>query len=86
MKIPNAVLERAGCISVQRQGTQRQVLGEHDSGYFCQISELDQAASGQAADGDFGQCLYPQSQEHCATDSMAGQTRCHAVFSARLQP
>lgn len=79
-------LERAGCLPVQRQGAQRQVLGEHDGRCVCGFFKLDQAASRQAADSDFGQCLHPQSQEHCAIDKVARQARRYPVFSARLQP
>lgn len=79
-------LERACGAALERPGAQRQVLGEHDGRCVYWLSGLAQATSGQASDRDFGQCLHPHSQEHCAIDTMARQARCHSLFFTTLQP
>ena len=50
------------------------------------LFELAASASEQTTDGDFGQRLHPQSQEHPAAADTAKKARCNAVLFAALQP
>ena len=78
--------QRSWSAALKRQNAQCCVLGDDDSGCVCRFFELAASASEQAADGDFGQCLHSQSQEHPAAAGTAKKARRNTAFFAALQP
>mgnify|MGYP006361040503 CR=1 FL=1 len=78
--------QRTGSTALKWKNAQCCVLGDNDSGCVCGLFELAASASEQTTDGDFGQRLHPQSQEHPAAADTAKKARCNAVLFAALQP